>query len=535
MKKISSLMLLTLAFLILSCRNELDPLQESTSNSLKVQKSISSKLIPINTIKMEVESFSKIQNKLKNSKLGKTSLDANSNKILYRKFENSTTGTTTYTLPINSYSSQQPYYLIQQILVSPSDVETTRYLKIIPNTPPAFKTEDVLRTLTGSIEVYDEDMSYVSATNYINGVAQDLSSQNKASGECDVDIITTEILCSNGDSHHVGETCDPKYTNDAYFDVTIVVSCPHDFGPAVIGNPGTSGSGSLSGGYVFDEQLNALLTNSTFLYGDYLTSPGHDLLLQAVRQWIPYNITDINGDLTDLNNRLEHFANNDQMFNDLAVYNQNTPNVANAEVTDYNIRVYELFKFLLNNPSPENGQIAAWGVSFFDQNRFVSWEQFKKLFIDSNSTSNLLFSNSSNISNSIVFNNLNEFKTALETKNNITTEQSVLQENGSEKIVSARVRRAGVFGSGEEVRVKLKKINNVWAFDSVTSSELGVTLGVWSFTQIDYTQNTNANVLTVEVTGYENYNVFLEGLGTVYKDKVMIRVKIIIQQEIFLV
>lgn len=30
----------------------------------------------------------------------------------------------------------------------------------------------------------------------------------------------------------------------------------------------------------------------------------------------------------------------------------------------------------------------------------------------------------------------------------------------------------------------------------------------------------------MEVTGYENYNVFLEGLGTVYKDKVMIRVKI---------
>lgn len=392
MKKISSLMLLALAlfFTMMGCRNEADALQENSSISTQIQKSISSKLISINTVRKEVKSFSKFQSSFNNSKGGKTSFDINSNNILYRKFENATTGITTYTLPINSYSSQKPYYLIQQILVSPLNVETTRYLKIIPNNPPAYKTEDVLRTLTGSIEVYDESMSYVSDTNYINGVAQNLSSQNKSdrnisnktSGECDVDIITTEVLCSNGNNHHVGQTCDPGFTNDAHFDVTIVVTCPHDFGPATIGNPGTSGSGSLGGGYVFDEQLNALLTNPTFLYSDYLTSPGHDLLLQAVRQWIPANITDINGDLTDLNNRLQHFANNDQIFTNLEIYNQNTPNVANAEVTDYSVRVYEMIKFLLNNPSQENGQLAAWGVNFFDQNRFVSWEQFKKWFID---------------------------------------------------------------------------------------------------------------------------------------------------------
>lgn len=60
----------------------------------------------------------------------------------------------------------------------------------------------------------------------------------------------------------------------------------------------------------------------------------------------------------------------------------------------------------------------------------------------------------------------------------------------------------------------------------MTSTEYGLTLGVWSFTQVDYSQNTSSNVLTVEVMGLENYNVFLEGLGTVYKDRVMIRVKI---------
>ena len=166
----------------------------------------------------------------------------------------------------------------------------------------------------------------------------------------------------------------------------------------------------------------------------------------------------------------------------------------------------------------------SWSNNFFIQNPTTTWQQFQSWFMGQNSLS---LDNSVNGSNSIVFNNLQDFKASLLTKNtNLMTESSVLQDNGSEKIVSARVQRAGVFGSGEEVRIKLKKVNNVWTFDSVTSSEYGLTLGVWSFTQLDYNQNTNSNVLTVEVTGLENYNVFLEGLGTVYKDRVMIRVKI---------
>jgi hypothetical protein len=170
---------------------------------------------------------------------------------------------------------------------------------------------------------------------------------------------------------------------------------------------------------------------------------------------------------------------------------------------------------------------ANWSVRFLVQNPDISWDQFKSWFLNINGTSNLTFNNNVNSFNSIKFNNLSDLKTTLLNKNdNLTTESSILQDNGSEKVVSARVKRTGIWGSGEEVRVKLKKVNNVLTFDSVTSSELGVTLGVWTFTQIDYTQNTNSNVLTVEVTGYENYNIFLEGLGTVYKDKVMIRVKI---------
>lgn len=194
----------------------------------------------------------------------------------------------------------------------------------------------------------------------------------------------------------------------------------------------------------------------------------------------------------------------------------------------YNTFSADVKTFLRNNfDTTEDEEFFKFSVNFFYENPNMTIQQFQNWFIDGDTLlSNLTFDSSISSSNSIVFNNLADFKIALEAKNNVITEESVLQENGSEKIVSARVKRAGVWGSGEEVRVKLKKINNVWTFDSVTSSELGLTLGVWTFTQIDYTQNTSSNVLTVEVTGYENYNVFLEGLGTIYKDKVMIRVKI---------
>jgi len=309
------------------------------------------------------------------------------NTYLYRKLENAETGTITYTLPLNSYSVAKPYYFIQQIIASTSGTETVQYLKIIPNNAPAYKTQDVLKNLTGSIELYDENLEMVASTPYLNGVAQTTASSDssntvgKTNDECDVDIITIEVPCSTSGQHGVGESCDPGYTNDAHYETTIYVTCPHTFGPPTVNTGGSSGGGSLGGGYVFDEQLNSLLTNPTFLYGDYITSPNHELLLQAVRAWIPNHVTDINGDLSDLNQRIEHFFNNDELFTNLVTYNQNTPNVPNAEAADYSIRVYELIKWLLNNPSPQNGQLAAWGVSYFDQNRFVSWLQFENWFI----------------------------------------------------------------------------------------------------------------------------------------------------------
>lgn len=85
-----------------------------------------------------------------------------------------------------------------------------------------------------------------------------------------------------------------------------------------------------------------------------------------------------------------------------------------------------------------------------------------------------------------------------------------------EKTERARVNR--VLVGGYDFFVKLaKNSQNIWSVSDVTSSEWGMTIG-WSWLQQSYTvSSAPGNVITVEVFGYENYNIFVEGIGTVYK------------------
>lgn len=169
-------------------------------------------------------------------------------------------------------------------------------------------------------------------------------------------------------------------------------------------------------------------------------------------------------------------------------------------------------------------EFAKWATNFLMQNSGMTWAQFQNLFIGSN---NITVTSSVNSTNSIKFNSWKDFKNALDIKNsNLIFENSVISDNGSEKILSAKIKRTGIWNSGVEILVKLKKVNNIWVFDSVTSSEYGITLGAWSFTQLSYSQNTNLDKLIIEVIGYENYNIFSEGIGTIYKDKVKYTVTI---------
>jgi hypothetical protein len=76
--------------------------------------------------------------------------------------------------------------------------------------------------------------------------------------------------------------------------------------------------------------------------------------------------------------------------------------------------------------------------------------------------------------------------------------------------------------SGIDIDLKIKKQNSLWLFDNVTSDEyIGLAIS-YAWEQKTYTQNPKNNSLTVEVTGYETINVFYEGIGTIYKNKLKI-------------
>jgi len=95
-----------------------------------------------------------------------------------------------------------------------------------------------------------------------------------------------------------------------------------------------------------------------------------------------------------------------------------------------------------------------------------------------------------------------------------------------EKITKFLVQRS-LNPGGYEFFVKLvKDANNVYKVEKVTSDEWGLTFS-WSWKQNEaYTVNVTGNIITIDVEGKENYNLFLEGIGTIYKRTKTYRMKI---------
>ena len=133
------------------------------------------------------------------------------------------------------------------------------------------------------------------------------------------------------------------------------------------------------------------------------------------------------------------------------------------------------------------------------------------------------------IDNSLNFTSVADFQNYLTNINNNTTfditQPSVINQQGDEKTVKGRINRT--FMAGEDIFVKVKKnAQNTWDVVQVTSDDWGFTLGwSWSTTGAPAPSiSTTGNVITIDVYGYEKYNIFVEGIGTVYKKLMHYRV-----------
>lgn len=119
------------------------------------------------------------------------------------------------------------------------------------------------------------------------------------------------------------------------------------------------------------------------------------------------------------------------------------------------------------------------------------------------------------------FNTVADFASYLD--GSTTFDQPVqVSQTGNEKVSKARVWRTT---GGYDFFVKTEKdAAGKYSVKDITASEFGITFS-WSFTLTTYSSAilkpfTNPNDITIDVYGTENYNIFLEGIGTVYKSPV---------------
>ena len=119
------------------------------------------------------------------------------------------------------------------------------------------------------------------------------------------------------------------------------------------------------------------------------------------------------------------------------------------------------------------------------------------------------------------FNSVIEFSNHL---NRNTTFDLPIQvsETGNQKIRKTRVWRSV---GGYDFFVKTEKDNTgKYSVKEVTADEFGVTLS-WSFKLTSFASSINnpktkPNEITIDIYGTENYNIIIEGIGTVYKHPV---------------
>lgn len=98
----------------------------------------------------------------------------------------------------------------------------------------------------------------------------------------------------------------------------------------------------------------------------------------------------------------------------------------------------------------------------------------------------------------------------------------------SQRISKFQVDRSpGINLAGVEIQVKIDKdtATNKFKTVDVSSTEYGITLA-WSWSQTSYSSNIDGNNLVVDVYGTENYNLFLESIGTLFKKRMHYRLKL---------
>ena len=326
---------------------------------------------------------------------------------------------TTYSLRLNSYTSQKPYFKYFVINKEISGIEKAGFVKYIPSTPTYELDVD---NFTGDIEIYNTDDELFAKTTFQNGqpISNNSNKSNNTTFGCyNVSYIVARP-CSHGGGHMPGQSCGAGFVNDAYYEIISTVVCIDNTIKSIV-PPDTFGGGGGGGG-------GATILNLLNVPEPYEGEPSFSNQSFMFYQQI-YNFLQAN---TAYNNLVNHQFANNCLVSDWIVptvvdyfrYNsfdeqQNQINVINAmnmftnflqfESNQYNheemlVNKFQTFQLLLQNSqwfssqtnqtrqdifnyllenhlNEQSREFIQWSINYLNNNTSVTWHQFKNWFL----------------------------------------------------------------------------------------------------------------------------------------------------------
>lgn len=177
-----------------------------------------------------------------------------------------------YILHLNSYSQSKPYFLKLIITQNNNETERMGYIKYIPTSPIAILD---MSTFTGEVQILDNNFEVNATSNYVNGVKQGNLQNNGTQNRiiCTDEIVITEVRCSHGGNHGVGQSCNNGLVNDAHYVISIFTRCTGDrTTPTQIiddyGNPNSGETSSVNVGLALAHNFSLNLTSEQKLIYD---------------------------------------------------------------------------------------------------------------------------------------------------------------------------------------------------------------------------------------------------------------------------
>lgn len=327
----SKFYLLLFFFSLFSCNTDDNSVSEPSNNSLPTLVSVDEVLAKIKSAKIK-NTINNIVNLKKKSKINEFENPEYFEKvILTGHYEQ-------YSLYLNKYNTNRPYFLYYIITIDKNSNEKSGYLKYIPDTPTS---EINLRSYSGILQLLNDDMIIQAQATLQNGqiIANSFGTTN-----CVQSIVRITHNCTNGGEHSPEESCSGDLQNDAYYSFSIFLDCYTNFDYSSPGDfIGGGGGGIISNIDRFNDSL-------TLQQQNFLNSKP--------------NIKDV-----------------------IYTYIERTAIISNAILMiDIGIRDIDLLNVIINemvtnNFSRSSTRFASWATGYLTDNPNVTLQQFNNWFM----------------------------------------------------------------------------------------------------------------------------------------------------------